>query len=466
MRTILVLGLLFLACQGVFSQQKGVEGKWTGRFGGQTMLVFHFKKVNNELTGTFDSPKEDVFGIKMTSVTLSGDSLLATVVSLRASYKGKLVNDTTISGIWLQGVAVLPIAFIRTNELRPQLPVPPFSYTSEEVEYDNADKSVHFGATLTFPKKGGPFATAILLTGSGQEDRDETIMGHKPFAVIADHLTKNGYAVLRIDDRGIGKTTGSLQGVTSDDFARDAAAAIDYLKGRKEVNAAKMGLIGHSEGGLIANITGVNRSSDVSFIVSLAGPGVRGSVLMAEQNEKILLKRGVPQSGATFYKSFIRQVMDSITLQSDSAAIVRLATVAYHRLKQEAPDSVIRTLGITGDAQAMLLFKNLAGNLSGTWMKYFIASDPAVYISQLSCKYLALNGSEDVQVIAALNLGGIEAALQQSRSKDYAVKEIKGLNHLFQHCHLCTVAEYGNLEETFAPEALNTITEWLNGHVK
>lgn len=465
MKLTVALVMMLLFCPYLYAQGD-ISGKWTGSFGGQEMLIFHFKKDKELLSGTFDSPKQDAFGIGMTSVTLSGDSLFISVLSIHASYKGKLVNDTTINGNWRQGAGLLPLSFIRTPERRPQTPVPPFSYNSEEVEYENANKTIHFGATLTFPKKGGPFVTAILLTGSGQEDRDETIMGHKPFAVIADHLTKNGYAVLRIDDRGVGKTTGSLQGITSHDFARDVEAAIDYLKNRKEVDKSKIGLIGHSEGGLIAGITATNREQDVHFIISLAGPGVKGAVLMAEQNEQILAKRGVPAAGTAFYKKFVGEVMDSMTLQSDSAAVFKQATVTYNRLRQSTPDSVLRALGIFNDLQATALFKNLASNFSVSWMRYFITSDPGYYIQQLGCKYLALNGSEDIQVVAALNLGGIEAALQKSRSKDYAIKELKGLNHLFQHCQLCTVAEYGKLEETFAPEALNTITEWLNGHVK
>lgn len=465
MKLTVALVTTLLLCPCLYAQQD-ISGKWTGSFSGQEMLIFHFKKEKEALSGTFDSPKQGAFGMGMTSVILSGDSLIITVLPIHASYKGKLVNDTTINGNWYQGAGVLPLAFIRTPERRPQTPVPPFSYNSEDVEYDNADKTVHFGATLTFPKKGGPFVTAILLTGSGQEDRDETIMGHKPFAVIADHLTKNGYAVLRIDDRGLGKTTGSLQGITSHDFARDVEAAIDYLKRRKEIDSNKIGLIGHSEGGLIAGITATNREQDVHFIISLAGPGVKGAALLVAQNEKILAEQGVPEAGIAFYKKFLHEVTDSMTLQSDSAAIFKQATVTYNRLKQNTPDSVLRTLGIFSELQAIALFKNLAGNFSTSWMKYFITSDPGHYIQQLSCKYLALNGSEDIQVVAALNLAGIEAALQKSRSKDYATKELKGLNHLFQHCQSCTVAEYGKLEETFAPEALNTITEWLNGHVK
>lgn len=466
MKKWMLLVLLEITGVGLYAQQKDISGKWVGRFGGQATLVFHFKKSGDTLSGTFDSPRENAFGIPLSTVSALADTVAVTVKQLHVSFKGRLTGDTAISGSWLQGAAILPITFIKTPELRPQQPVPPFSYNSEEVAFDNADKSIRFGGTFTYPKSGGPFVTAILITGSGQEDRDETIMGHKPFAVIADHLTKNGYAVLRVDDRGIGKTSGTLEGVTSLDFAKDVEAAIDYVKGRKEVNVGGIGLIGHSEGGLIANIVGVQRSNDVQFIISLAGPGVRGSVLMAEQNEKILTKQGVSAGGVAFYKGFIRQVMDSLTLESDSVAVYRRASLIFNKLKQTTPDSVIASLGIFSDMQAGMLMRSVAGNLSGSWMKYFITSDPAAYIEQLSCKYLALNGSEDVQVVAKLNLPGIEAALKKSKSTGYAVKEIKGVNHLFQHCRLCTVAEYGDLEETFAPDALNVITEWLNGHVK
>ncbi|BAV09839.1 hypothetical protein SAMN05421788_1011272 [Filimonas lacunae] len=462
--TIVFIALLI--SNGLFAQQPSLPGKWIGKFGGQITLVFNLVQKQDSLTGTFDSPDQMAFGIPLSQVTFLQDTLQVTLDNIKASYKGRLVNDTTISGSWKQGASLLPITFKKTAVRRPQTPVPPFTYNSEDVEYDNADKSIRFGGTFTSPKTGGPFATAILITGSGQEDRDETVMGHKTFAVLADYLTKNGYGVLRVDDRGIGKTTGKVQDLTSEDQAADVEAAIDYLKTRKEVNAGKIGLIGHSEGGYIADIAGVKRAMDVHFIITLAGPGAKGSILLANQNEAILIKNGAPAVAAGAYRRFFLQLADMVTIHSDSATINQEALATYRRWKATVPDSVLLMLGMGNEEQAIAITQKLSKVFSTPSMRALLKANPSTYIEQLSCKYLALNGSEDIQVLPGINLPPIREAIAKSKIKVYDVLELKGLNHIFQHCRSCTFAEYAELEETFAPEALDTVVQWLNRHVK
>ena len=452
----------------VFSQEK-VSGDWEGRFAGKLRLIFHFTSNNGgKLAGKFDSPDQGAMGLPFTGVT-AGDSIIVELEMPKASYRGQLINDSTILGTWYQGAAIMPLALKKGSSYklnRPQTPVAPFSYNSEDIEYDNADASVHFGATFTYPKTGGPFATAILITGSGTQDRDETIMGHKPFAVIADHLTKNGYAVLRIDDRGAGKTRGPLNKVTSADFAKDIEAALAYLKTRKESDKQKTGLIGHSEGGMIAVMTAVANPDAIQFIIMLAGPGEKGSKLMSDQNEAIWLKHGATVVAAAAYRDLFSYIASGITMQSDSASTYQKAWAYYGEWKKKQDPNTLLLLSLYDAHQSAQLLQQLSQAMVGDWMKYFLLSDPVPYIKQLRCKFLALNGSEDIQVLARTNLPAIQAAIAESGIKVSEVKELKGLNHLFQHCKTCLPQEYGQLEETFAPEALDTITNWLNTSIK
>jgi pimeloyl-ACP methyl ester carboxylesterase len=471
MKKLLIAFISCCLCTVAYTQTRTIAGDWEGNFAGQIRLVFHFvPQADGTVSGTFDSPDQGATGLPFSEVRLTKDSIHVHLLTPKAAYIGRFVNDTTLVGAWLQGAATMPLAIKKgssyTKPKRPQTPVPPYTYNSEEVEYDNAGKTVHFGATYTYPKTGGPFATAILITGSGTEDRDETLFGHKPFAVIADHLAKNGYAVLRIDDRGAGKTKGPVDGVTTADFATDVEAAIAYLKTRKESNSRKTGLIGHSEGGLIALMVAAAHPEDIDFIIGLAGPGETGAALMADQNEAIWLKYGVTPAAAAAYRSLYYQVVAPITVQSDSAGIYKNAWQAYLNWKKTQPPVVLEQLGLVDNTQSSLLLQRLSAGLSMPWIKYLMASDPAPYIKQLKCKYLALNGSEDIQVVAKTNLPAIQQSIDKSSIKVYSIQELKGLNHLFQHCKTCTVQEYGQLEETFAPEALDTMTHWLNEHVK
>jgi pimeloyl-ACP methyl ester carboxylesterase len=348
---------------------------------------------------------------------------------------------------------------------RPQTPKPPFIYTAEEVAYDNGDKSVHFGGTFTYPKGSGPFTTAILITGSGQQDRDETILGHKPFAVIADDLTRKGFAVLRVDDRGMGKTTGMVKEATSADFANDVEAGLAYLKTREEVDRKRIGLIGHSEGGLIASIV-ASRNKDISFVILLAGPGIKGADLLADQNEAILKVNGIPADAALAYKILFRKIIEETLTSPDSATAFQKAWADGLQWKDRQAPSILTALNIRDSITDKKVVSQLITAFSVPWMKYFLNSDPRPLIEKFHCKVLALDGSRDVQVIATTNLAGINSALKKSKSPVYETKELQGLNHLFQHCKKCTVNEYGELEETFAPEVLEIMSDWLQHNIQ
>ena len=467
--------LLLILC--IFSTkfslaQSPLVGIWQGtlNLGVQLRIVFHISTDSSgNLHTVMDSPDQNAKGIPTSGTSLKGDSLIIEVAAIKGKYAGKIKNGSLIEGEWSQG-RTFPLEMKKVDHVdelaRPQTPNPPFPYMSDSVEYDGANTRLHYGATITMPNGNGPFPAVVMITGSGQQTRDEDLLGHKPFAVIADYLTKNGYAVLRVDDRGKGKSSGDFANSTSQDFANDVEESLNYLKSRKEVDPKKIGLIGHSEGGMIAPMVAVKRK-DVSFIVLLAGPGVKIPQLMTEQNGAILESVGMAHSAVenylALYKSMVEVIPTAESYEKAKAKITKLVT----DWQQQTPTAAVRaTTGITNDSSRIAYVNTIVNALYNPWFKYFLAYDPAPTIEKLSCKVLALNGSRDVQVISKSNLAGIDSALKKSKSPSYKTQEIPGLNHLFQHCKSCQLAEYGKLEETFAPEALDIIRDWLNKEVK
>jgi uncharacterized protein len=464
----LTVTMLSVCC---LAQSQKISGMWLGALdvGVKLRLVFHFSETTGGiLSGTMDSPDQGVKGIQCSSVVEKGDSVMAEIAAIKGSFEGMVVNDSTITGRWVQGARAFPLTLKKVTEVkaanRPQTPKPPFNYNTEEVAYDNADKTAHLAGTLTYPKQGGPFPAAILITGSGQQDRDETMMEHKPFAVIADALTKEGFAVLRVDDRGTGKSTGRVIDATSLDFAKDVEAGLAYLRTRAMIDKNKLGLIGHSEGGLIAALVAA-KNKDIDFMVMLAGPGVKGSELLAEQAENILKSQGVSADAAHAYRSFYLQLINDASNSKDTTTAYNLSWKDYENWKQSSTEAQRRQIGYSDDAAASKIIHALVAQISQPWFVYFFQSDAARLLQQVHAKVLALNGDKDLQVNSKQNLAGVEAALQQSKSKAHLTKELPGLNHLFQTCKTCTIAEYGELEETFSPLALNEMITWLKANV-
>lgn len=454
-----------------FSQPANPEGTWMGTInvGIEVRLVVNLAKdADGKWKATMDSPDQGARGIPVSAVSLRNDSLLADVDVIPGKYQGKFVNDTTLSGVWIQGPGRFNLVLNKVTEIpkrnRPQAVNPPFSYQVEEVEFDNADKTVHLAGTFTYPATGTTFPTAILITGSGQQDRDETIMEHKPFAVLADHLTKNGMAVLRLDDRGAGKSTGEVRKATSADFANDIEEAIRYIAKHPAVDKKRIGLIGHSEGGLIASLIAA-KNKDVDFIVLLAGPGVRGSELLAQQAEAIIAASGFSADEAKSYRQLYTNILNAAIASPDSASAYPKAWQHYTAWKNATTENTRSRLGITTDEVAGKMIGDMITGFRQPWMTYFLERDAASLLSKTSAKVLALNGSRDLQVLAMPNLEGIRAALKKSKSPAYEVKELQGMNHLFQTCQSCTINEYGSLEETFSPLALEEITKWLKANV-
>jgi pimeloyl-ACP methyl ester carboxylesterase len=453
------------------AQDKNPVGTWKGMLnaGRQLTVVFNIKEENKKLSATMDSPDQQVMDIACSDVYVKGDSLYILLDKFKSSYTGKFEADGSVAGVWSQGPAKFNLILKRGEKVagpkRPQTPVAPFAYKSEDVIYHNKDKSIQYGATITIPNGNAPFPAIIMSTGSGSQNRDEELMGHRPFAVIADYLTKKGYIVLRVDDQGIGKTTGHPETATTADFAKDALNGIEYLKSRKETDKKKLGVMGHSEGGLIAQMVAA-QSKDVNFIVLLAGPGINIINLMEEQNVPILKQAHLSQEAIDAYLPLYNEVATiAVNAKGHNEAAEQIKT-ALTNWKAKTHPNIALAMGMNTDEGVDEMVKEFTGLYDAPWWRYFMSEDPAKYLEKLNCKVLALNGDKDQQVISESNLAGMKQSLAKSKSPKYDVIEMKGLNHLFQKCNSCTIQEYGKLEETFSPDALAVIGDWLDKNVK
>lgn len=474
MKEISLLLLTFLFLHGTRAQ-KNIDGTWQGKLAVSATslrIVVHIKGNPGNFSATLDSPDQGAKGIPVSRVRLAGDSLLLEIAAVGAKLSGTVTSDSTFSGQWIQGVSLplelkkLGAAEATAEVKRPQTPTPPFSYVSTDVVYTNKDGSIQYGATITKPKGDGPFPALLLISGSGPQNRDEELFDHKPFAVLADYLTRKGYLVLRVDDRGVGQTTGNHQIATSKDFADDASVGLDYIKSLPEVDKTKIGLLGHSEGGMIAQMIASERS-DISFVILLAAPGEKTIDLMAHQNEAILQAAGMVNENIASYLSLYRPLTLAITSSSSDTAAKTAATLVVNNwLKKTPKETVLATTGISDEKAKETFINNFSRSLTTPWFRYFFRYDPALFVKNIKANVLALNGDRDIQVVSKYNLAGLKALLQKSKARQFDVIEVRGVNHLFQRCTNCTVTEYGQLEETIAPDVLETIGQWLEKNVK
>lgn len=445
----------------------GVEGVWEGplKVGPTELrLVFHVSKgKDDKLTATMDSIDQGAHGIPVPDVALTGRTLDLKLPPLKAKFTGTLVDaDDKITGTWEQAGQKFPLELKRVEKpstvKRPQHPKPPYPYATENVTFENSTAKFPLAGTLTLPQGDGPFPAVVLVSGSGPQDRDETLMGHKPFLVLADHLTRHGIAVLRYDDRGVGQSQGKHDGATSADFATDAYAAVTYLKSRKEVAPKRIGVMGHSEGGLIAPMVAADHPDDVAFLVLLAGPGIPGDEVLAGQQEAIATTMGATPEAIRL----TRRLMDHLTRAAQEPGPVDARKQKLKKLFDEFVAGLSddeKKLVTNGDATAVRAA--LADRMSDPWLQYFLTHDPRAVLRKVACPVLAVNGEFDLQVLHAANLAGIDKALKDGGNDRSTVKLFPGLNHLFQHTKTGKLSEYGQIDETFAPEALKYITEWV-----
>ncbi len=463
-----IVAIALIASQTLFAQKsidkRSVTGSWMGKIAAgavELRIVFNLSLAEKDsLVATLDSPDQGAKNIKLGSVTLSGENIKISAGALLAEYNGRITNDTTIEGTWKQAGNSLPLNLTKLRKTfevkRPQEPKPPFPYTSEDVTFLNETGGIELAGTLTIPAGEGPFPAAVLITGSGAQNRNEELMGHKPFLVIADYLSRNGIAVLRYDDRGVGKSKGNYATATSADLATDAEAAYKFLKQNLRINSKAIGLIGHSEGGLIAPIL-ASGSPGIAFIVSLAGPGVSGAEIIERQAADIGRLSGIDQKEIDESAAVNKKLFGILKNEPDNN-VASEKMMAYYKeflekkdMKPEDREKSVKQL------QASLSPASL------TWMRYFVSTDPSLFWNKVKCPVLALNGEKDLQVAADVNLQAIEKALLKGGNKKYNTAKIPGLNHLFQHCTTGLPAEYGQIEETFSPEALKLISDWISG---
>lgn len=434
----------------------GLDGDWAGTImpaGATIRLIVHVVTNTGGTVVSIDSPDQLAYGLPLPTLRREGQAVRFTVNGSR--FEGTLSADGgKIEGSWNGPNYKGPLLFTRRSKQtagprRPQTPQPPFPYRSEEVTVDST-AGVKLAGTLTLPQGKGPFPAVVLITGSGAQDRDETILEHKPFAVIADRMTRDGIAVLRMDDRGTAKSTGDFAAATDDDFAADTAADVAFLRRRADIDPVRIGLIGHSEGGMIAPKVAA-KDRRIAFVVLMAGPGVPLSQVLAAQRARLAPAMGQTPEQIRRNQLLIDHAIAAMRGSKDEAdARARALKV----IKSEG-GSLIRS-----DAHAVAM----ATGLSSGWMRDLMDYDPRPTLARVECPILALNGTKDGQVLAEQNLPAIRAATKANR--DVTIVELPGLNHMFQNANTGTVGEYADIEETIAPVALDTMSNWILAHVK
>ncbi len=464
-KIIFTLTVLFVTL--ALSAQE-ITGTWNGQLAVQGIklrLVFHVTKTDAGYSATMDSPDQGAKDIPMTSAKFENNVLTLELQSAQIVYTATFVNNDSITGNFVQAGMTLPLGMSRkaiekTEKVRPQNPVKPYPYYSEEVTFLNPVAKITLAGTLTLPKKEGKFPVVVMITGSGPQNRDEELMGHKPFLVISDYLTRNGIGVLRYDDRGCFESKGNFSKATTNDLATDVEAAVNYLKTRKDIDKKAIGLIGHSEGGIIAPIVAV-ADKDIRFIVLMAGTAIPGSELLILQQNLIGKASGIPEDKLKDIAEINKGAFKIIEEHKDTTIIAKELKNYLIQAAKRSPD-VQNTDSVTLDK----MVSAQVVQITSPWMMNFIKYNPEPTLEKVKCAVLAINGSNDLQVPANVNLPAIENALKKGGNKNYTVKELPGLNHLFQECTTGLPSEYSTIEQTISPVALKTMLNWIKGTLK
>lgn len=436
------LALLIIVASSALAQD--ITGKWYGRADAGAMklrIEFNIRQDAGSYSGVMISPDQSSAELPFNSVRFEKDTLALTIDPIRFTYKGVLKADNTIEGNFTQMGATFKLDLSRQEITvnRPQEPTRPFPYKEESVTFRNDKAGINLGGTLTLPQGTGKHPTVILVSGSGAQNRDEELMAHKPFLVLSDYLTRRGIAVLRYDDRGVGESQGEYSTATVQDFAADASAALAYLKTREEIDPTKTGMIGHSEGGMIAFILAAR--GEPAFIVSMAGAGISGKELLNLQREALGKQSGLSDE---YIKQSNQQSTEAMELAVQLNDIDKLEKEIASRFPLLAPQA-----------------KAVARQLASPEIISIFQFNPDDYYKDIKCPVLALNGDKDVQVIADPNLDNIRHQLTDHGNKQVTVKKYPGLNHLFQTSTTGMPGEYGQIEETISLVVLGDICDWI-----
>ena len=446
------------------SAQTGMAGLWIGvvEVSGikvQLMLRVSLNAVG-ALTARLDVPDQGAVDLPVEVISVQGQIVRFEASNL-GKYEGALSSDRLeISGELKQAAVTYPVTFKRTNRVptlnRPQDPQKPYPYIEEEVSYENKTDAVKLAGTLTLPRSGGPFPAVVLITGSGQQDRNETIAGHRPFLVLSDYLTRHGIAVLRVDDRGTGGSSSGTPNATSENYAGDVVAGIDFLKSRKEINVRQIGLIGHSEGAMIAPMAAI-RSKDVSFVVMMAGTGLPGDDVLLLQSDVSLKAQGASEEGIKLTRelfggvfAILKTSVDGVLAEKQIRETLAVKTGAMSEAQRKGISEILTLI----DTQLKQFYLT-------EWFRFFLRYDPRPTLRKVQIPLLALHGEKDLQAAPKENLDGIAAALKEGGNKDFSIVLLPQLNHLFQTSRTGLVTEYGEIEETISPVALKAISDWI-----
>ena len=449
---------------------EGLEGIWLGVLNPGTLnlrLLFKISKSGDgTLTGTVDSIDQGAEGLKISRIRVDGNSVQLKLKEPVAEFLGAISEDgSQITGEWRQGSGVLPLVIKRQERVpditRPQDPKKPYPYDEIEVAFMNQTAVVKFAGTLTLPRSKHPVPAVLLVSGSGPQDRNETLMGHRPFLVLADYLTRRGIGVLRVDDRGVGGSTGSVFESTMEDFASDALAGVKFLKGREEIDPARIGILGHSEGAIVAPLAAA-MSQDVAFIVLVAAPGLVGEELLYLQSAAMMRAMGMGKDPIEQNRALQERLFTVVKAEKNhDTAVDKLLEIQQEHFSG-LTDQEKQARGYLGEAA----IKAQSKMRLTPWFRHFLTFDPAPRLRKVKCPVLVVTGEHDLQVPPAENMPAIGEALKAAGNKDYKLVELPGLNHLLQTSETGLPAEYSKIKETIAPAALETIGVWIEEHTQ
>lgn len=447
---------------------KNLDGSWAGALkiqGVELRIVVNIRfNESDSMIVTLDSPDQGVSDIPTSKVQVRDDSIFISCRKIGGKFMGRITRDPeTLAGTWSQSVLSLPLVLKHLEKkftlVRPQEPKQPFPYLIREVIIPNRTAGLDLSGTLTMPEKQERVPAVILVSGSGPQNRDEELMGHKPFWVLADFLTRNGIAVLRYDDRGCGKSGGVFKSASTLDFSTDAEAAFDFLKSQPGIDTLRIGIVGHSEGGIIGPIV-ASRRPEIAFLVLMAGPGLTGEQILYQQSALISRAEGANEKSVEEDLALAKQLYSILKKTGDNAkASEKIARLYRNYDKKHSADSGYRKMS---DEMIAMQTETLTGN----WFRCFLTLDPQNYLTKVTCPLLAINGSLDLQVPPEENLRAIESAMILGGNVRYQIKELPGLNHLFQTAVTGSPSEYGKIEETIAPSALELILQWIRSNTK
>ncbi len=454
-----VILILFFSTIPLGISAQNVSGSWGGKLdvmGKKINVVFNITEDKGLLITKMDSPDQGAMGLPTKTTSLKSDTLLIDASNIGIHYKGLLKGDS-ISGNFMQNGFKIPLTLKKVEKPilnRPQTPKAPFPYIVEEITFPNKKDKINLSATLTKPKDCNNPPVVILIAGSGPNDRNEEIYGHQPFLVLADYLTRNGIAVLRYDKRGIGKSQGDFKKALITDFADDVNSAVNYLLTRKDIDKTKIGLIGHSEGGIIAPMV-ATASRNAKYTVLMAASAIKGTDIVYQQFMHGMKQGGMDEESISRVLPSLREMIDAAANYDKTQKTQSVLSDAIGRVWENMP--IFFKLNNKKDVYV----RNQSKALSDDWYRSFLNSEPSVYLEKMNIPVLAINGEKDTQVFAEENLNEIKKALQSANNKDVTIKKYPALNHLFQHAQTGDVPEYAKIEETISPEVLIDIIQWI-----